>query len=518
MNGIVTLDIGTSSIRASLHDESGEVVFREQRPTLPRYSADGRVELEASVWEGLLPRLLRRVSDEAMQGGIAVGAISITAQRSSVIAVDAQGRALRPAIMWQDLRTAALAATLAKEEELVFRKTGLRISPVFSAIKMLWLRREEPEVFGKTQRMLGIQDYVLFLLSGRFVTDESFASRTNLLDLATRRWDPDLIELFEVDPSMLCDIVAPGSIVGGLLPEIATATGLLAGTPIVSAGGDQQCAALGLGLFSKARVVANTGTGSYLIGHADAPVIDPRMRLSCNVAALPGAYIVEAALPTSGAIYRWFAELLMARNEGDQKSRRKTEIPADEGPDFASLNAEAKASGPGAGGVILLPHFKGSGSPHWDTEARGNFYNLSLSTSRGDLARSILEGIAFELGKGLDLVQEFCGPVESVAVSGGMSDSELFNHIQADVFRKPTIRLASGEATSRGAWMAGAVAIGLAPDYPGAFALSTRSAPCERFEPDGKNGDRYAIIRKRADALYTALASPDFRQLQTEDR
>jgi glycerol kinase len=337
---------------------------------------------------------------------------------------------------------------------------------------------------------------VLYLLTGRFVTDQTFGSRTNLLDLAGRCWDPDLLSLFQVEPSMLCDLVAPGSIVGGLTSAMAAATGLIEGLPVVSAGGDQQCAALGLGLFSGERAVSNTGTGSYLIGHADQPILDEGMRLACNVSAVPGAYIVEAAVLTSGTIYRWFKETLCSGAAS-----------------FATLNAEAERVPPGANGLLLLPHFKGCGAPYWDAEAKGIFFNLTLSTSQGEMARAILEGIATEMKESLELVENLCGKVHAVTVSGGLTKSALFNQIQSDIFERPILRYSDNEATSRGAWIAGAVATGLESTYPQAFAHATARGSALTYQPDPGNLEVYERQRRCSRALYQALAAPAFREL-----
>jgi sugar (pentulose or hexulose) kinase len=503
MNGIVVLDIGTSSLRATLYDADGRPFPSDQRLNPPVYYPDGRVEQDPAAWRTLLPSVLRSAADRAGRAHIAVAAISVTAQRSSVIPVDRTGRPLRPAIMWQDLRTASLAAALSPNNKLVYGKTGLTISPVFSAIKMLWIRRNEPEILARTHKMLGIHDYALHLLTGRYVTDHSLASRTNLLDLDGRTWDEELAALFEVDMAMLCELAPPGSIVGGLSADMARDAGLAAGTPVVSAGGDQQCAALGLGLFSADRAVANTGTGSYMIGHSARPMIDHGMRVSCTVSALPGAYTIEANLPASGTIYRWFKENLW---NGDL-----------EGTDpFEAINSEARDSGPGANGLLLIPHFNGSGTPSWDTEATGIIHGLSIATRRGDIARAVLEGIALELKGGLVLLEELCGPIGSIRVSGGMTKSPLFNQIQADVYGRPVIHYRGGEATSLGAWMAGAVATGLAADYPEAFERASADSPRDLFEPDQANRALYERLRSQALAIYTALASPQIRRLFAE--
>ncbi len=500
MQAIITVDLGTTSSRATLYDTSGRVIHMVQRENLPIFFNDARVEQDPLAWQEIVPMALKTCAEAASRMGLVPLCIALTASRSSVIAVDKAGVPLHPAIMWQDRRSAELAQAMNDCNPLVYGKTGLKISPVFSAIKMSWLRRERPDIWRRTHKLLGIQDWVIYLLTGRFVTDHSFGSRTNLLNLAQRCWDAEMLSLFGVPAAMLCELVAPGSVVGGLTPAMASATGLRAGLPVVTAAGDQQCAALGLGLFSGERAVSNTGTGSYLIGHSDTPALDAGMRLACNVSALPNAYIVEAAVLTSGAVYRWFKESLC-----------KTSPTHDDS--FAHLEQEAAAIPAGSNGLLLLPHFKGSGAPHWDPEAKGVFFNLSLNTSRGEMARAILEGIAIEMKAGLELVENLCGAVASVSVSGGMSKSGLFNQIQSDVFERPIVRFHNTEATSLGAWIAAAVTTGLEANYAAAFARAHGDAAAACYEPQGENAPVYAQRRQQARALYEALAAPALRDL-----
>ncbi|MCF8167265.1 MAG: hypothetical protein K9K38_10015 [Rhodoferax sp.] len=500
MKGIVTLDIGTTSLRGIVYDAAGQALTMDQRQNLPTFFGDGRVEQDPLSWQRLLLSILANCHAVAHSKGIDVQCISVTAQRSSVIAVDRAGTPLHPAIMWQDTRCAELAHQMANSNALVYGKTGLKISPVFSALKMTWLRRNCPDIWQKTFKLIGVQDWVIWLLTGRFVTDQSLGSRTNLLNLATRTWDAELLNLFEVPQHLLCDLIDPGAIAGSLTTPCASVTGLPAGLPVVSAGGDQQCAALGLGLFSSAQAVSNTGTGSYIIGHSNAPVSDAAMRVSCNVSAIPGAYIVEAAVLTSGAIYRWFTELLGGAS-GDAT------VPLE------ALNHEASLVAPGANGLLLVPHFQGCGSPYWDPDAKGIFYNLSLSTTRGEMARAIFEGIAIELKESLALVEALCGAVGSVSVSGGMSKSALFNQIQSDVFERPLRRLSSDEASSRGAWIAAAVSTGMASGYAHAFKQSTSSDATLVFTPDPSKHPVYQRQRQRARAIYQAMAQPEIREL-----
>jgi sugar (pentulose or hexulose) kinase len=224
------------------------------------------------------------------------------------------------------------------------------------------------------------------------------------------------------------------------------------------------------------------------------------MRLACNVSAVPNAYIVEAAVLTSGTIYRWFRESLCQNNTGPELT-------------FEQLNAEAASAAAGCNGLLALPHFKGSGSPYWDAQARGTFFNLTLGTTRGEMARAILEGIAIEMQASLELVENLCGAVQSVTVSGGMSKSDLFNQIQSDVFERPVVRFDNTEATSLGAWIAAAVAMGLESSYPAAFARAHSSSHSVRYEPNPANAGVYAQRRAQSHALYQALATPALRDL-----
>jgi len=498
MKGIITVDIGTTSMRAVLYDADSHLIHMDQRENTPEYHSDGRVEQDASAWKKILPDVLKSCATAARTAGMEPVCISVTAQRSSVIPIDRLGNPLHPAIMWQDRRTAEMAQVMSTNNPLVYRRSGLKISPVFSAIKMAWLHHNRPDIWKNTHKLIGIQDWVLHLLTGRLVTDHTFGSRTNLFNLERKTWDPELLKLFGVPEDMLCELVPPGTIVGGLLSTLAVETGLPSGLPVVTAGGDQQCAALGLGLFSRERAVTNTGTGSYLIGHSDTPALDEQMRTACNISAVPGAYIVEAAVLTSGTIYRWFAELGGGSSTSDA---------------FERLNTEASAAPAGSNNLILLPHFKGCGAPYWDTEAKGVFYNLTLETTRGEMARAILEGIAIEMKESLELVETLCGRVHSVSVSGGLTRSDLFNQIQSDVFNRPVVRFKNNEATSLGAWIAGSVACGLDAGYPEAFERTADHTSSVSYRPTPANQPTYERQCRRARALYSALANPEFREL-----
>ncbi len=482
--GIITVDIGTSSLRAVLFNERGRVLAVSRRDNPPDFLEGGRVQQNSDTWRTLVPEVLKDCAEHAGRLGTKVTALALTAQRSSVIPVDAQGKALYPAIMWQDTRTEGLCTRMAASHGLVYGRTGLRISPVFSAVKMTWLKENENPVYKATHRMMGIQDFVIHELTGTFVTDRSLASRTNLFNLHTLDWDDELISLFGIERKLLCDLVDPGDIAGYLNAAQASATGLPAGIPVVSAGGDQQCAALGLGLLGPGRMIANTGTGSYLITGSLQPKADPGMGIACNVAAVPGTFILEAGVLTSGSVYQWFRKEFYREPMAEGASK------------YTQIDSEAAASPPGANGVILLPHFRGRGSPTWNPAAKGAFLNLNPGITRGDMARSILEGIALEMAENIEALEALAGKAKSIEVSGGMTASALYNHIQADCYGRRIERPDDAEATALGAWISCAVKVGLYASFAKAFEAATESAPREEFQP---NPDNYAVYRALAE-------------------
>lgn len=493
---IITVDIGTSSLRSVLFDESGAILHTEQRDNPPSYLAGGRVEQQADTWRTHLIGTLSGCTRKASSLDLVPAALGLTAQRSSVIAVDSSGVPLHPAIMWQDTRTENLCKRMEADQDEVFRRSGLRIYPVFSAIKMRWLKEEMPEIYRATGKMLGVQDYLIHELTGTFVTDRSLASRTNLLNLQTLEWDDALISRFRLDGNLLCSLIDPGGIAGILTAAVASETGLPAGLPVVSAGGDQQCAALGLGLAGPGRVIANTGTGSYLIAGVDRPVIDPGRSIACNVAAVPGSYILEAGAPTAGSILRWFNREFHREGPGGEN-------------DFAAIVAEAGASPAGANGVILLPHFKGRGAPRWDPGARGAFIGLTPAITRGDMARAILEGIAAELAANLQAVETLGGAADSIAVSGGMTASRLYCRILADAFGRRVEKPDDTEATALGAWISCAVRLGMYESHAAAHSAATAGRKQESFEPDPATAAIYRSSMNKRKRLYEAIRACD---------
>jgi len=498
MEHILVVDVGTSSLKTMLYDRVGHLLYRSAKEYHSEFGRDNHVEQNPASWKNALQVTLKNAGEFVSGKNIHIDAIAVTSQRASVIPVDQDGEPLHNAIMWQDKRSVAACGKLLEQFSLkdIYRRTGLRVDPYFSAPKMMWLKAERPQLYARTHKLLGVQDYVVYLLTGAFVTDWTQACRTMLMNINTFSWDEDLLRISGVSPSLLPDLQPPGSVVGYLDNKMAAATWIAPGTPVVIGGGDQQCAALALNILRPGYAEANTGTGSFVIAYSEKPQFDDNCRTLCSAAAVPGKWIAEAGIFNTGAIHRWFKEQFYP--EGDDV--------------YQLMNQEAAESPLGANGVMMLTHFEGSAAPYWNPMAKGMFFNLSLGSRRSDFSRAILEGISLEIAHNLSLLENLVGDISIVSVAGGLTSFDLFNRMQADAFAKTVVRYDNNEASSLGALMSAAVTLGIYKDYSEAFHTITPDEP-KRYEPDAVSVEKYRRLFQRKDSLYNALNQQQIYEL-----
>jgi glycerol kinase len=490
---IIIIDVGTQSLRSILYNKKGEILTIAQEGYSPIFNGI-EVEQDPRTWKVTLQSTLTKVSHFAKENNLTVEAIAVTSQRASIIPVNKHGKYLYNAITWQDRRSYNQANAVKDRMSMqdIYLRTGLRLDSYFSAPKMMWLKENMREVYNDAYKIIGVQDYIIHLLTNRFVTDYSQAARTLLMNIKTFEWDDELIDAFNLDRSVLPEIVAPGSVVGTLSNQIVEKTGLNKDIKVIIAGGDQQCAAIGLNVLRPGTLEANTGTGSFIIGYADEPLFDENMRVVCSASAIPGKWIIEAGLLTSGNIYSWF------------KNEFYKDIAYD-GDIYEVINREVNASGPGANGIILMPHFKGSVAPYWNPLSKGMFFNVSLENKRGDFARAILEGISYEMAENISLIENLVEYVDIINIAGGLTRFDTFNQIQADVFNKAVSVYDSSEATALGALISTLVTLGNYSDYIAAFDDIVNQDHKKTYHAIPTNVSKYIHLNRTKKHLYHAL-------------
>lgn len=457
MDTILIIDTGSSSMRGILFDRRGAILYRKQEKYFMEVQPDGAAEQDPAQYAEALDTICGDCAAYAKEHGLLVQALAFTSQRSSILPLDTDGKPLGRIITWYDKRSADICREMLEQHgDEIYNIAGMRPIPVLSAPKMTWLKRTYRAIYDRADKIVGIHDYLLLLASGRAVTDETLASRTCLMDTGSRRWSPRLLELFEIAPEKLCELVPAGSVIGGVTAAFSARTGLPAGLPVVTAGGDQQCSVLGQGLLRPGQAGVTVGTGAYLASVTDQPILDPEKRVNLNAAVSPGHWVLEASTLSAGSAYDWVNRIFSG---WDGKG----------GP-IQQLNEAAMQSPPGANGVLMLPDLAGKGCPDWNDWARGTFCNLSFSTTRGDMARAALEGIAAEIAQCHQVLRELDGRVTEIRVTGGLAKFSLFDQILADMLEFPVKRCIIEETTAIGAFLAGTVAIGWFQDLDEASA------------------------------------------------
>lgn len=489
---ILVIDVGTSSIRGVLYDGQGRRLFCYQIACQVRFTGNVLAEQDASDWSDAIVEIGKETVRYCVGAGINCDALALTSQRSSVIPVDREGTALRPAVMWQDKRNQEIVEEFRPVEDMLHELTGARINTVFSGTKMTWVRRSEPEVYRKTYKFCTIADFITHEITGEYRTDHTYGSRSLLMNVRSRQWDERLLETFEVEREKLCELAEPGTVIGNVTEEFAEKTGLRAGIPLVSAGGDQQCAAVGHGVTGPGSLEITTGTGAFMLGYSEEVPGTLKNNVICGAHAIPGRYVLESSMLTCAALYNWTRKILFA-DSGDVEN-------------FEEINRAVEESPAGANGCLVLPYFQGRGTPDWNAAAAGCFANLSLGTTRGDMARAALEAIALEVKNNLDILEGYVGNIGRVYVGGGLTKFPAFNRMQADVCQKELIRnAANAEQTALGAWAVAAVALKLYPSYDDALKRASVGDRSETFAPDPKNGALYREKQEKMNALYRQM-------------
>jgi D-xylulose kinase len=442
---VLAIDAGTTGVRSMFFDNSGNMIAKAYAEYESVFPHPSWVEQKSEDW---WKKSCETIQQCIRQGGFSpehVVSISVTNQRETVVPIDRDGKSLRNAIVWQDRRTIPQCTWIRNQipSAQVYSITGLTIDPYFTAPKILWIREKEKTTFNATDKFLLVHDYLIYRLSGEMITDFSNASRTLLLDVRTAKWSDKMMSTLGIPIEKLPKAVESGSLVGELTEVAARETGLRPGTPIVAGGGDQQCAALGVGVVKEGMIKSTTGTGTFLLAYSKTVRLDPAMRVLCSRHVVPNAFVVEASMFTTGSALKWFRD-----NLGSEEMAMADEHSLDP---YDVITEEASRIAPGAEGVIHIPHFVGAGAPNWNPRARGIFAGLALGHTRAHLIRAILEGVSYEIRTNVEVMRELGLPSKEVRVTGGAARSEVWMQIQADVLRTPVIRTQMEEATAVGA-------------------------------------------------------------------
>ena len=493
------IDVGTTAVKALVVDESGAVAGEAESPLDVSVPRPGWAEQDpAGWWQGTV----EAVRAACAQAGVRdVGAIGLSGQMHSAVLLDGADIVLRPAILWNDVRTTAQCRFITD----VIGKVGLRRlvgNPAlegFTAPKLLWVRDEEPRVFERAHTVLLPKDYVRLLMTGEKATEPSDAAGTLLFDVRRGRWSQGMAAALDLDPAMFPAVLGSAGVTGRLTPSAAGALGLGPGTPVVGGGADNAAAAVGSGVVAKGAMQTSIGTSGTVVAPIERPRVDPGMRIHSFNHAVPDTWYLMGVVLSAGAALAWFRRAL-AGQEGTA-------------PAYDELIAKAAGTPPGADGLTFLPYLTGERTPHADSNARGVFAGMHAGHERGHMVRAVLEGVTFALRDSLELMRRLgVDAGEAVAVGGG-ARSAVWRQMQADVLGVPVVTVGPSGGAPYGAAVLAAAGSGGFASVEEACRAWIR--PLDRIEPDLGRADAYEVAYERYRRLYPRLKRHFAEQAQT---
>jgi xylulokinase len=469
MGVFLGIDVGTSGTKTLAVSEDGNVLASSTVEYDLQTPQPGWTEQHPETWWDAVIHTVQHVVEQGQVQPADVAGIGLSGQMHGSVFLDANRDVIRPALLWNDQRTATQC------DEIEQRAGGRRAlidlvaNPAltgFTAPKILWLRENEPQNYDRTAQVLLPKDYIRYRLTEEFATEVSDASGTLLLDVKNRCWCEPLLELLEIDRSLLPKVYESEEVTGALTGAAAELLGLRAGIPVVGGGGDQAAGAVGNGITQRGAISAAMGTSGVVFAHSDEVQIDPEGRVHTFCHAVRDKWHVMGVVLSAGGSLQWF------RNELADTEKAAAKL-LDTDP-YELMTQQAEAATSGCDGLFFLPYLTGERTPHGDPFARGAFIGLSRHHGRKHLIRAVIEGATFAMRDSLEIIREMQIPVEEIRLSGGGAHSAFWRQVQANVYGQDVCRINVEQGPAYGAALLAAAGTGAYKDVVEACAATIR--------------------------------------------
>lgn len=493
---ILAHDLGTSGNKATLFSENGRLIKSEVFAYDTHYFNDTWVEQNADDWWRAVCETSNNLIRETKISPEDIKAISFSGQMMGCLCVDRQGNPLRPSIIWADQRAQKQVAQLEEHisQQDFYHIVGHRNTASYGIQKLMWIRDNEPEIYEKTYKTLNAKDYIVFRLTGNFYTEPSDANSMACFDLNTFQWSERLLQYAGIDPDKLPEIKPSTYVAGGVTKEAAKLTGLSEGTPVVMGGGDGVVANIGCGSIAPGKTYCCMGTSAWITTTAEKPIFDEQMRTVTWAHVIPGMYAPNGTMQYAGGAYNWLKNTI-CRMESYQAKENG-------GSPYDAMNQLIAESPAGANGLIFLPYLLGERAPRWNPDAKGAWIGIKPETSRGDILRSVLEGVTMNLAICLDILRTQI-KIDEITVVGGGAKGAVWRKIMADVYNA-RIQVPSllEEGSSMGAAVIGGVGAGIFKDFT---AIDRFMDIRDTQEPDPAAVKAYEPVKAAFNECYFAL-------------
>lgn len=448
------VDVGTTGIKVIIYDVNGHWIADEYKEYPLICKHPGWAEQDPNQWWDAFKDCVQRLINRVPVSPEDIIAIGCTGQQPSPVLLDKEGNVLCNSLIWMDRRTTEECNWL--QEKIgaaeLYKITGLRPDPMYAIYKLLWIKKNQNDVFKNAKAVLQPKDYINFKLTGKIASDYASSAATQGFNLLELNWEPSIFSAAGISIGLMPEVYNPSHILGNVKPAIAEELKLSAQTVVVTGGGDTTVSALGCGIVNSGDTAIVIGTSSDVVTCVDAPIVDPKKRIGCYPYVTPGKYMTIAGANSSGVLLRWFRDEFFASEKNNLQP----------GQNIYDLMLDDAAQIPvGSEGLVFLPYFAGERSPIFNPNARGVFAGISLVHSKAHFIRAIVEGISLSIKDRLVVSQELGVQLGKIILTGGGARNRLWRQIITDMIGLATYRTPVKEAAGLGAAILASVGAGL---------------------------------------------------------
>lgn len=492
---LLGIDIGTSACKIAVFNRQGEVVASQTADYEVYYPQKGYAEQNPEEWWEAVCTAIKAALQKADINKEDIAGIGVDGQSWSAIAIDKSGKVLADTPIWMDTRADGICRKLNKKvgEDTIFHLAGNSLQSSYSTAKIIWYRENQPQVYEKIHKILQSNSFIVYRLTGVISQDKSQGYGLHCFDMHTGTWNEEMCRQLEIPFDFLPDIYECHQIVGYVTEKAAQLSGLQEGTPVVAGGLDAACGTLGAGVIHPYETQEQGGQAGGMSICLDKYSADPRLILSFHV--VPNVWLLQGGTVGGGGVMRWFEKEFadFEREEGKRVGKSSLEL----------LNDIAEKVRPGCDGMVFLPYMAGERSPIWDVHAKGVYYGLDYSKTKGHFVRAAMEGVAFALKHNLDVAAAAGAEVGELRAMGGSANSLLWTQIKSDITGKPIAVPSSDTATTLGAAILAGVGVGMYQDFEEAVKMTVK---VRRYHtPNMKNYEVYEENYKTYLEIYNNL-------------
>lgn len=504
MKYLIGVDVGTSATKTVLFDEDGAVAASASRE-YPLYQPEnGWAEQRPEDWRDAVLATLKEVTEQSGVPAEDIKGIGISGQMHGLVMLDGKGEVIRPSIIWCDQRTGREVEDML---EIMPRERWIEITanpPLtgWTAAKILWVRKHEPENYSRCRHILLPKDYIRYVLTGEFATEVSDASGMQLLDVPGRCWSKEVLKALDIDESMLGKVYESCQVTGTLLEQVAGKTGLTVDVKVVGGAGDNAAAAVGTGIVKDGTAFTTIGTSGVVFAHTSKVSIDPKGRVHTCCCAVPGAWHIMGVTQGAGLSLKWFKDQF-CQDYVAQAQAGGCDV-------YDLINKDVAEIGPGSSRLVYLPYLMGERTPHLDPDCRGVFFGLSAIHTRKHLLRAVMEGVSYSLCDCNEILKEMGVEVTQMMACGGGGKSPVWRQMLADLYNCTVKTVEMDEGPALGAAILAGVGCGIYPDVETACSRIIREK--SSTEPVKEEAEVYAGYHRIYQNLYRSLKD-DFKAL-----